>query len=66
MTEVCKFAHYGAGNSGKRGIRKKEDGIDARELSIDIGHLLLIFKILYGTHATQDSRSTDGMGKICR
>ena len=64
VSEVSEFAYEGAGDGGEGWVGDEEYGVDACELTIDVGHLLFVLEILDGSYASQDGSSADGTGEI--
>ncbi len=64
VSEVSEFAYEGAGDGGEGGVGDEEYGVDAGELTVDVGHLLFVLEILDGSYAAQDGSSADGTGEI--
>ena len=63
-TEMCELAHDGAGDGGEGGVGEEDDGVDAGEPTVDVGHLELVLVVLDGTYAAQDGCGADGFGVV--
>ena len=46
------------------GLGEEDEGLDAGELTVDVGDVLLVFKVVDCADAAQDEAGTDGAGKV--